>query len=181
MDTTRPAHPTLGCLLHLLPALTASQHFCLGISVSCGPGSSLLSLPLWIPGHSLPGDVAGWLPEGVANPTLGLPLLLFPCGFQVRACLVMLLAGFLMVCLCAMCSWVSPLLLFPCGFQVRACLLMLLVGFLMVWPIQLHFLLRICAATGSWSAVFHRSSFLIFSCHRIQRILCRQLLMKVWN
>ena len=28
---------------------------------------------------------------------LGLPLFLFPCGFQVRACLVMLLAGFLRV------------------------------------------------------------------------------------
>ena len=32
------------------------------------PGSSLLSLPLWIPGQSLPGDVAGRLREGVTNP-----------------------------------------------------------------------------------------------------------------
>ena len=53
----------------------------------------------------------------MANPTLGLPLFLFPYGFQIRACLVMLRAGFLRV-----------------------------------WPIQPHFLLRICVATGSWSA-----------------------------
>ena len=67
------AHPTLGCLLQLLPALTVCLlwvwvfffffffvcfvlfffviHFCLGVSAPCVPGSSL-SLPLWIPGQS---------------------------------------------------------------------------------------------------------------------------------
>ena len=58
---------------------------------------SPLSLPLWSPGQSLADDVAGRLPEGVANPTLGLLLFLFPCGVQVRACLVLSLAGFLRV------------------------------------------------------------------------------------
>ena len=38
--------------------------------------SSPLSLPLWIPGQSLPGDGAGRLPEGVSllHVFLGLPL-----------------------------------------------------------------------------------------------------------
>ena len=93
------------------PAPSSSDGFSavlprLGVSAPCGPGSAPLSLPLWIPGHSLPGDVAGRLPEGVASPTLGLPLLLFPCGLQVRACLVMLLAGFLRV-------WPDQPLVFP--------------------------------------------------------------------
>ena len=62
--------------------------------------SSSLSLPLWIPGpgQSLRGDVAGRLPEGVSTPC-GLPLCLFPCGFQVRVFVVMVLAGFLRVSL----------------------------------------------------------------------------------
>ena len=38
--------------------------------VTSVPSTSPLSLPLWIPGQSLPGDVAaGWRTEGVANPT----------------------------------------------------------------------------------------------------------------
>ena len=62
-------HLTLGCLLQLLSAVTASQHFCLGVSAPCVPGSSPLSLPLWIPGQSLSTDVAGRLQEGLACPT----------------------------------------------------------------------------------------------------------------
>ena len=45
------------------------MHFCLGVSAPCVPGTSSLSPLLWYPGHGLPGDVAGGLPEGVANPT----------------------------------------------------------------------------------------------------------------
>ena len=93
--------------------MTASQHFCLSVCVPCFAWSSPLSPPLWIPGQSLPGDVTGRLPEGVAKPT---PL------FSADLC--------------------SHWFLF---------------------------------------AVFHRSSFLIFSGHRIQRILHRQLLMTVWS
>ena len=78
MDNTWQVHPPLGLPLHLLPAVTALMHFCLSVSGPCVPGSSPLSLPLRIPGHSLPGDAAGWFIEGVANPTLGLPLFLFP-------------------------------------------------------------------------------------------------------
>ena len=37
-----------------------------------------------------------------------------------------------------------PLLRFPWGFQLRACRVMLAGGFLSVWPIQPHFLWRIC-------------------------------------
>ena len=55
------------------------------------------------------------------------------------------------------------LFFFPCGFQVSACFVMLLAGFLRVWSIQPHFLLKIGEATGSWFAVLHRSSLLIFS------------------
>ena len=49
-----------------------------------------------------------------------------------------------------------------CGFQVRAWRVVLDAGFLRVCPIQPHLLLSICLATRS-----HRSSFRIFSCHRI--------------
>ena len=69
-------------------AVTAFRHFCLRVSAQCVPGSSLLSLPLWIPGQSLPGDAAGRLPEGVTNPTPLSPtdlcchwfLICCPCG-----------------------------------------------------------------------------------------------------
>ena len=60
-----------------------------------------------------------------------------------------------------------PLFLFPCGFQVRAWRVVLDAGFLRVCPIQPHFLRSICLATGSCPARSHRSSFRIFSCHRI--------------
>ena len=43
-------------------------HKLLCLSAPCVPGSSPLSLPLWIVGHSLPCDNAGRLPEGVADP-----------------------------------------------------------------------------------------------------------------
>ena len=72
---------------------------------------SPLSLPLWSPGQSLPGIVTCRLPEGVANPTLGLLLFLFPCGVQFRACLVLLLAGFLRVW--PIQPWVFPSLSSP--------------------------------------------------------------------
>ena len=49
--------------------MITSQRLCLCVSTPCVLGSSSLSFPLWIPGQSLPGDVAGRLPEGVANPT----------------------------------------------------------------------------------------------------------------
>ena len=63
IDNTPPAHPTLGCRLELLPAVTASQHVCRGVSAPSVNGSSFL----------------------------------FPCGFKVRDCLVLLLGGFLRV------------------------------------------------------------------------------------
>ena len=50
-------------------APSKSDRFCFGVSALFVPGSSPLSLPLWIPGQSLPGDIAGCLPEGVINPT----------------------------------------------------------------------------------------------------------------
>ena len=74
-----------------------------------------------------------------------------------------------------------PLFPFPCGFQVSTCLVMLMAVILRMWSIRAHFLLQICAATGSWSAALHRSSLLIFSVHRILRMLRRQLLTKVWS
>ena len=74
MNDTPSVQPTVGCLLQLRPGVAASLHFYFSVSVPCGPGSSPLSLPLWIPGQSLAADVAGCLPEGEANPTLGLPL-----------------------------------------------------------------------------------------------------------
>ena len=54
MDNTPPAHPTPGCLVQLLPAVTASRHVCIGVSAPCVIGSSP-PLSLWIPGQSLPG------------------------------------------------------------------------------------------------------------------------------
>ena len=83
------------------------------VSSLCVAGSSPPSLPLWVPGQSLAADVAGWLPEGVANPTLDLPLLLLPRGFQVRAWLLMLLAGFLRVW--PIQPWVFPSFSSPVG------------------------------------------------------------------
>ena len=56
-------------LLKFLPGRTAFMYFCLGVSAPCVPGSSPFALRLWILGQSLPGDVAGWLPGGVANPS----------------------------------------------------------------------------------------------------------------
>ena len=60
-----------------------------------------------------------------------------------------------------------PLFLFLCGFQVRAWHVVLDAGFLRMCPIQLHFFRSICLATGSYHARSHRSSFRIFTCHRI--------------
>ena len=73
-----------------------------------------------------------------------------------------------------------PLFLFPCGPQVRAWCVMLDAGFLRVCPIQPHFLRSICLATGSCPARSHRSSFRIFSCHRILYMRLRQVLKNVW-
>ena len=80
--------------------------------------------------------------------------------------------AFLPLCLCAMCSLIFPSFP-PCGFQIRACLVRLLAGFLRMWSVQLHFLLRICAAMGSWSAALHWSMLLIFPGHPIQRIFAQ--------
>ena len=60
-----------------------------------------------------------------------------------------------------------PLLRFPWGFQLRACRVMLAGGFLSVWPIQPHFLWRICLTSGSCPARSHKSVLLILSGHRI--------------
>ena len=73
-----------------------------------------------------------------------------------------------------------PLLRFPWGFQLRACLVMLAGGFLSVWPIQPHFLWRICLASGSCPARSHKSVLLILSGHRMPRIRRRQVLTKHW-
>ena len=73
-----------------------------------------------------------------------------------------------------------PLLRFPWGFQLRACRVMLAGGFLSVWPIQPHFLWRICLASGSCPARSHKSVLLILSCHRMPRIRRRQALTKHW-
>ena len=54
-------HWTLGCLFQLLLAGTAFMHFCLNVSAPCIPESSPLSLPLWVPGQCLPGDVLAGL------------------------------------------------------------------------------------------------------------------------
>ena len=69
-----------------------------------------------------------------------------------------------------------PLLRFPWGFQLRACLVMLAGGFLSVWPIQPHFLWRICLASGSCPARSHKSVLLILSGHRMSRIRRRPLM-----
>ena len=74
---------TLDCLSQLLPAVTAFMDFCIGVSAPCVPGSSPLSLPQWIPGQCLPGDVAGWLPEGVVNPA---PLFFYGCEQPLVVC-----------------------------------------------------------------------------------------------
>ena len=73
-----------------------------------------------------------------------------------------------------------PLLRFPWGFQLRACRVMLAGGFLSVWPIQPHFLWRICLASGSCPARSHKSVLLILSGHRMPRIRRRQVLTKHW-
>ena len=73
-----------------------------------------------------------------------------------------------------------PLLRFPWGFQLRACCVMLAGGFLSVWPIQPHFLWRICLASGSCPARSHKSVLLILSGHRMPRIRRRQVLIKHW-
>ena len=54
------------------------------------------------------------------------------------------------------------------------------VVFLVVWPIQPHFRLRICLATGSCPALFHRSSLLTLTGHLMLKRRLRQLLMNVW-
>ena len=74
----------------------------------------------------------------------------------------------------------QPLLRFPWGFQLRACRVMLAGGFLSVWPIQPHFLWRICLASGSCPARSHKSVLLILSGHRMPRIRRRQVLTKHW-
>ena len=73
-----------------------------------------------------------------------------------------------------------PLLRFLWGFQLRACRVMLAGGFLSVWPIQPHFLWRICLASGSCPARSHKSVLLILSGHRMPRIRRRQVLAKHW-
>ena len=47
--------------------LTSLRHVFLGLPL-------FFLFPLWTSGQSLPGDVAGRLPEGVTDPTLDLPL-----------------------------------------------------------------------------------------------------------
>ena len=106
MDTTPLSHPTLGCLLHLLPAVTASHHFCLGVCVSCGPGSSP-PLPLWVPGHS--HTVFSYTDYCVSVPCVSVSC---PVGSRSQPCSLQLHR---LLCLCAMWSWV-----FPCGFQITA-------------------------------------------------------------
>nr|KAG5692619.1 hypothetical protein BaRGS_030047 [Batillaria attramentaria] len=61
-----------------------------------------------------------------------------------------------------------------CGFHVMAWRVVLDAGFLRVCPIQLHFLRRICLATGSCPARSHSSSFRIFSGHRMLKMRLRQ-------
>ena len=73
----------------------------------------------------------------------------------------------------------GPLFLFPCRFQVRAWRVVLNAGFLRECPIQLHFLFRICFATGSCPARFH-SSFGIISGHRMLQMRRRKMLKNVW-
>ena len=126
----------------------------------------------------------------MANPTLGLPLFLFPCRFQVRVCLVMLIPGQ------SLPSDVAgrlpegmanptlglPLFLFPCRFQVRVCLVMLLAGFPRVWPIQSPLSSPdLCGSCFQICCLPQVFSLLIFSGHRMQRTLQRQLLMKVFT
>ena len=72
-----------------------------------------------------------------------------------------------------------PLFLLPCGFHLRAWRLVLFGGFLKMWPIQDHFLLRICLETGSCPALSHNTSFLSLSDHLIPNILLRHVLRNV--
>ena len=65
-DTPPSAHWTLGCLLPVLPTVTASLHFC-PVSLQRVSWSSSV-LCLHIAGQSLSGDVAGSLPNDVADP-----------------------------------------------------------------------------------------------------------------
>ena len=51
----------------------------------------------------------------------------------------------------------------------------------LAWPIRPYFLQWIFEFTGSWSAVLHRSSLVVFSGLRIHMILCRQLLIDFWS
>ena len=84
---------------------------------------------------------------------LAAPVQLVPCCFSFASVSrLQLLRG-------------RPLFLFPHGFQVRAWHVILDAGFRRVCPIQLHFLFRICLATGSCPARSHRSSFGIISGH----------------
>ena len=57
---------------------------------------------------------------------------------------------------------------------------MLAAGFLSVWPIQPHFLWRICLASGYCPALSHKSVLLILSGHLMPRIRQRQVLTKHW-
>ena len=71
------------------------------------------------------------------------------------------------------------LFLFPCGFHLRAWRVVLFGGFLKVWPIQDHFLIRICLETGSCPASSHNTSFLSLSDHLIPNILLRHVLRNI--
>ena len=83
---------------------------------------------------------------------------LSPLGTQLWAVFYSSFQEWLLLCISAsvsLCHMFLGLSLFllRCGFQVRACLVILPAGFLRMWSIQLHFLLSICEATGSWFTV----------------------------
>ena len=118
------------------PAPSRSDHIsaflprglCLGVSAS---GSLPRGLCL---GVSAPGSLPRGLCLGVSvSGSLSRGLCL---GVSVSGSLPQVLLGL-------------PLCLFLRGFQVRACFVMLLAGFQWVWPVQPHFHLRSCEATGS--------------------------------
>ena len=90
MDNFSPTSPVLGDHLQLLPAQPCLLDICRKIT-SPGFLVSTLSLALKVPRQGLSYNVAVWLSQGVAKPSPS------PRGFHIKACLVMLLFGFLKV------------------------------------------------------------------------------------
>lgn len=71
-----------------------------------------------------------------------------------------------------------PLFRFPWGFHLSALLVMLLIGFCSAKYVHTHFLFSIWMSI-SWSALFHRFSFISLSNHLTFMVLLSQKLMNL--